>query len=597
MSERRPHIIKPNHSSETPQAAIWFDTETNQKQLDKDTVQNILWFGYAVYKRRKDNGEWTKGDWIRFETKEEFYYWINSVTRAKTRTYVFCHNTNFDIPVMDVFHELPARGWKLTMAVIEGPPTILKFTLNSKSLQWLDTLNIWRLPLKDIGEMINLPKLPMPKESDSSEKWDKYGKRDVEIISEACIQWWDFITDHDLGGFAHTTAGQALRAYRHRFMQNKIYIDNNERALDLSRRAYLGGRCEAYFIGFIKAHVTLLDINSMYPKVMQDEKYPARLVGTTKHATVEDLKGWLVDSCLVVDVTLRTTKPAYPIKSNDRLIYPTGEFRTVLCTGELKIAIANNDIHKIHEVAVYTAEDLFSKYVNYFYNLRLKYKEAKDNARDGLTKNFLTNLYGKFGQTGLVYEPDEWIEDLTAKTWKELDLDTDTIIRWRQLGGLLQRRKEDGESRESHPAIAAHVTSYGRALLWKLQNLAGRENVIYSDTDSIYVVGKIREQLKPYIHKTELGKLKIEAESDYMDIKGAKDYMFGDTYKLKGARKNALWLNPNKFEQERWSGLKGMLNKNELDKQTITTVTKNLKREYLKGIIGVDGYVIPFNLK
>ncbi len=596
MTIRRAHILQPLSDNPIPNQCIWFDTETHQHDCGADTVYHTLWFGYAWYRRRLNNNTWTAGDWLRFTSKSQFYDWVESHTRPKTKLYMFCHNTNFDLPVMDVFHQLPERGWQLEMSVIEAPPTILRWRRNTHSIVMLDTLNIFTQSLKSLGDMIGLPKLDMPKVQLISDAWEVYGKRDTEIISKACIQWWNFISENDLGGFAPTLAGQALRSYRHRFMPAKIYIDSDETALKLARQAYLGGRCEAYFIGEIKEEVSCLDVNSMYPYVMKEYFYPNKLVGTTLHASIDDCIGWSKDKCLVAHVSLKTDKPAYPIKRDKKLIWPVGEFDAVLTTPELSLAVESGHIVSINQVAVYTRAKLFEDYVTWFYNARLDYKNQGNKVYANMCKNLLTNLYGKFGQAGLVYETDQWIDTLDSKQWTEIDADTGDVIKWRQLGGLLQRRREEGESRESHPAITAHVTAYARRHLYMLQCLAGREKVLYSDTDSIYVRGQPNDDLKIWMSDTQIGFLKLEGVEQSMTIHGPKDYTFGPKFVLKGSKFNALWTDKNTFEQDRWSGLRGLLSRNELDKPTTARVIKHLKREYNKGVVEPGGLILPYYL-
>ena len=41
--------------------------------------------------------------------------------RKKTKLYMFCHNTAFDLPVLDAFKALPNREYKLIRAVIDAP--------------------------------------------------------------------------------------------------------------------------------------------------------------------------------------------------------------------------------------------------------------------------------------------------------------------------------------------------------------------------------------------------------------------------------------------------------------------------------------------
>lgn len=591
---RRPHILRRNESCETVQQAVWFDTETSQHTISPGVVEHHLTFGWAAYRRRLDDGVWSDPQWHRYEDPDSFWCWLESKVRAKTRLYAFCHNTSFDLAVLDCFRHLPVRGWKLTTAVIDAPPTILRWRKDGSSLHLLDTLNLWRLPLKKIGEQIGLPKLDMPEQDDTAEAWDRYAKRDVEVIMEACLRWWESLQLHDLGGFAPTLAGQAMRAFRHRFMRHTILIDADDRALALSREGYSGGWVECFRIGHFKHGHTLLDVNSMYPAVMASNDYPTVLTGYTKRATVQDLGIWLRDRAVMARVVLDTRMPCYPVRAKERLVFPVGRFRTVLSSPELHHALAHGHIESVEEVAVYDRAPIFHAFVSEMYGRRRELLEQGKDTDAWVLKILLNSLYGKFGQRGLVWEAVEHTDSLRAIKWEELDLETGDRINWRQFGGLVQRQEREQESRESHPAIAAHVTAYARMLLWRLIRRAGRRNVVYVDTDSLLVNWRGYRRLRGELHPTRLGALKEEWSGFDVEIWGPKDYRFGSRERHKGVRSNARWLDANTVEQERWSSLRGLVRFGRVDAPTTATVTKRLARVYGKGRVGRWGHVHPF---
>lgn len=593
---RRAHFIQPNHATQVPQNAIWFDTETTPDMPDPDTQVHRLSFGWAAYRRRGRGGAFLAPEWLRFETIRGFWEWVVSHTRPKTRLYLFCHNTSFDLPVLDCFGVLPALGFELKRACIDAPPTLLTFKRDTANITILDTLNIWRLPLAKIGEHIGLPKLPMPKPEDSREAWDTYGKRDVEIIMSVCIQWWDMLERDDLGGFAHTLAGQALRTYRHKYMRYKILAEDDPLSLEVSRAAYYGGRTECFFIGKTRRKLYLLDVNSMYPAVMKAHKYPSILAHRTHYADLELLERWLRDFCVCARVVLQTDEPCYPLKRDGKLLFPTGLFVTYLSTPELQHALSKGHILEVGDVCAYTPANLFVDFVTDMYARRLRAAAEGDHVGSWLYKILQNSLYGKFGQRGIVWSPAGSADDLTARRWVELDASTGAVIRWRQLAGLVQHQEDESESRDSVPAIAAHVTAHARMLLWSRICEAGRREVLYSDTDSLLVTRKGYQRLKRYLHPTELGALKLEGEYEDATIYGPKDYVFGAKFRCKGVRTSALWLDPNTIEQDKWSSLRGLLAAGSLDSPTTRRIVKRLRRSFDKGTVGRDGWVTPLVL-
>lgn len=590
---RRSHFIRHNKGNELPHDAIWLDTETHPEPIDKATERHVLDFGWAAHRRTWKADTWTDPDWFRFKTIDELWDWVESKLHGKSRIYLFAHNWAFDYPVLNGFAALPQRDWKLIGSVIQSPPVILRYRRAPYTLQFVDTLNIWRMPLKKLGKSLQLPKLDMPNVKAPLAEWDRYAKRDVEIIMEACLKWWVFLRTNDLGGFASTLAAQAFRTYRHRFMSHQILVDVNDKALSLARNALHGGRTECFFIGRVPETIYKLDINSQYPAVMQCKPMPVKLIGHYRRVAVDEIMRWVKRYCVVAKCKIYTREPVYPMVWNDKLIFPVGEFETYLSTPELQYCIEHGNLISVSEAAVYEQAVIFKEFVDWMYAFRTK-AEADGREVDAHSAKYLMNsLYGKFGQKGLIYEKQHETDDLSIKVWTELDMVTGEVFHNRQYGGIVETLIQETESRESHPAIAAHVTAYARMMLWKLMHCAGRNNLYYSDTDSLWVNAQGFSKLTGRIHPTKLGWLEHEGTHDDVQIFGPKDYRIGIQETIKGIKAKARRIDEATYEQEKFTTLIGLLRVGDLSAPRVTTITKHLKREYTKGIVSKSGRVEP----
>lgn len=592
----RGHFIKPNHRTETLQHAIWFDTETDSEAVDPQTTGHVLRQGYAAYSRLNSRGQWSDPEWFRFETVQAFWRWVTSKCRKKTRLYLFCHNSSFDYPVVDAFHWLPRHGWLPDRLVIEAPPTIIRVRNNDRTLILLDTLNWWRMPLSKLGDSVGLSKLRMPDADATRGLWDAYNKRDVEIIMRAVQLWCNMVREHDLGGFQPTLAGQAFAAWRHRFMKHRVLIDANPHALAVSRACYHGGRVEAFHIGKLTQQLHLLDINSMYPHVMREHAYPTILRYHSRHMTPAKLFALMQKRLVCAHVEVQVDQPAIGVMHHERYLFPVGTFSAYLSSPELQWVRRYGKVLRCFEVAAYEHAHLFRDFVDTMYAWRQDATRSGDTVLAGQVKILMNSLYGKFGQRGIRYELVGDVPDLSIDSWREVNVDTKEVRQFRQLMGKVQELQRDSESATSHPAIAAHVTAHARMLLWACIAEAGRENVFYCDTDSLLVNDEGLMRLAHRMDNTRLGALKHEGTFDACEIYGAKDYVFGSKVRTKGVRSSALWLDPNTVEQEKWSGLKGLLRSGHLDRPTTALVTKHLARTYDKGTVGTDGSVSPIVL-
>lgn len=590
------HRIKENKTTELPQNCIWFDTETIPFQIAPGETGQRLDFGWGCFQSKRSNGKWTEPVWQRFTKPIQFLKWIESRTREKTRTYIFAHNLHFETAVLNCFYHLPKLGWENSRMIVESPPFIMAWRKGKKTIEWLDTGNWWMQSAAKIAASIGMSKLPFPSRSASKSVWDTYCRNDVEIIRRACHFWFEFIERYDLGGFARTLAGQSFRAYRHRFMKHDIFIDDHIRADKLGRDSYHGGRTECLFIGKRKGPIHVYDINSMYPFVMRENEFPVKKVCYARVPSVKELSKWLIDFCLVADIELETSTPRYAHLYDHKIIFPTGRFRTVLTTPDIRNALENGDIIKCYAFAAYEKAPIFRSFVDELYRLRLEAKSKNDEVMTYNLKILLNSLYGKFGQTGRVWETVRQTSDLTVNTWTEIDLETHTVYSWRQFGGVVQCKKQDDESYQSFPAIASHVTAYARDLLWRYFDLCGHQNVLYTDTDSLFVTEAGKRNLESLIHPTRLGALKHEKTFDWLEIYGPKDYRSNLGVVCKGVKATAEWLEPNRVCQEEWKKLPGLLRLGKLSTPVIIEKEKTLYREYRKGIVTASGRVKPYRL-
>jgi hypothetical protein len=502
----------------------------------------------------------------------------------------------FDAPVLRAFEILPDRGWKLRKCVIESPPVILSWRRDDRTIMLLDTLNWWRVPLKALGESVGVPKLTMPERGASLEEWDIYARQDVEVIRTAVHHWWDFLLRLDLGGFAPTLASQAFRAFRHRFLESPILVDDHVGALAVARGSYFGGRVEAYRIGRVDGPVHHFDVNAMYPWVMRDQEFPTVLRLTTPRGTLPEVKRWIESYCLVADCLLETQIPRYAVRLKDRLVFPVGTFRTALTTPDLMCALRLGHLREVSRVAVYERAPVFASFVSDLYRLRLDARSRGNDVQSYLLKILMNSLYGKFAQRGQVWEKRADTPDRGVRQWIEIDAETGVTRSLRQFAGIVQERTREAEGPESHPAIAAHVTAYAREALYAYQEAAGRGRVVYCDTDSLFTLPGGSERLLERCDPTALGALKLEGVYPWMIIHGAKDYETPGHKVVKGVRGRAEWLDPNTIRHEEWSTLTGLVHSGRLDGPTTRPRVKVLRRVYEKGLVTSSGHVLPLTL-
>ena len=208
----------------------------------------------------------------------------------------------------------------------------------------------------------------------------------------------------------------------------------------------------------------------------------------------------------------------------------------------------------------------------------------------------MNTLYGKFGQQRTITEEETDIQYDGYNRELFYDIETEQFQIMTEL--LNKRWIEYGEENAKNTivAIPAHITEYGRIMLYDLISGLPEEKVLYADTDSVIGLESISKNLKNRINEKELGKLKVEYTTDSITIHGCKDYEVDNAVKIKGVPKSAIQLTNDMFMYDQFLGQATHLTKNVDDTFIIRPIVKVLKREYDKGIVLPSGKVEPISL-
>lgn len=594
--KRAAHILKSRNGKRLPQRFIFFDSETESK--DEKGTQRLKLIVACLWVIDPSTGI-EKLTWSTYKTSKGFYEWMLKQLRSHISTRVMSANIWFDFRVSGLYKLMKDDKWRCKNSFVKGHVVILKFARGNHRVDFINIQNYFNFPVKIIGESVGLPKLEVDFGTVSDEDLYTYCRRDVEIIYTAIRKLYLFILQNRLGGMPYTLPSVAYSIFTHRFMNRQIFVHADEDILELERQAYFGGRCECFQIGKLKRQKYYkVDINSMYPYVMKENEYPLRHIKTGTNIPPRVLVKAAPMYCYVAECEIETDTPLYAYRQADKLIFPTGRFITCLTTPTLLYAIEHGHVKKVLKVACYRKGNVFQDFVDYFYNKRLEFKQEKNPAFSYVCKLILNSLYGKFGQrtSKVVYsgvnEKSDDCRNLIVehKTHK-------TSIHQVFFGKETITAQREEEAVNSFPAISAHVTDYARLYLWKLIEIAGVKNCYYVDTDSIIVNQSGMKKLIPFCNLDRLGWLKVEKESSHVEIRGAKNYTFGDEVKIKGIPRKAKRNKGGSFTYPVFPSMIGELRKGIKDDYRIETQTKILTGVYDKGVVIKGGRVRPHRLQ
>jgi hypothetical protein len=594
--KRTAHVIKRANGKRLPQRFIFFDTETETIN-DQGTQRLKLIVACSWVIDNRTGVE--KIEWYHTRCGKRFYTWLTSRLKAHITTRILSANIWFDFRTSALYKYFKMEKWFCVGAFSKGHTLIFSFKLGNHRIEFVNIQNYFNVPVRVIGKSVGLEKYEVDFKTVGDKDLLTYCRRDVEIIFKAFRNLYLFVKENNLGGIPYTLPGLAFSAYTHSFMKRQINIHVKESVLTLERQSYFGGRCECFFIGRpAKGMYYKVDINSMYPFVMSNNYYPVKYLKAGVNVSVDAIVKTSPLYCFIAECEIETRLPVYAKRLNDKLIFPVGRFVTTLTTPSLLFGITRGHIKKIIKVACYKKAIIFKEFVNYFYNKRLSFRSDNNPAFAYVCKLILNSLYGKFGQRSskVVYVG----VNNKAKDIRRLIIDAEThMVSIHQVFFGRETITDQGEDEaiNSMPAISAHVTDHARLLLWSLIEKAGRRNCFYCDTDSIILNESGMKNLTSKIHPDRLGLLKIEAKSANVNIKGAKNYIFGGDTKIKGIPKRAKQNKNGSFTYSVFPGMVSELRQGIREDYRIEIQTRYLTGVYDKGIVLPSGQVKPFNLK
>lgn len=594
---RIPHRIRPNASSALPTRIVLVDTETQGVAVRPNLEEHRLRLFSALYWQRPGNKTPEREEWRRGTDRAQFWEWVERRVTAGKRLLVYAHNAHFDLQALGGVQELARRGWTVTKPVIDSERVILRVERAGSSMLWLDSYNFFPAPLELAAELLGLDYVALPARDADAEEWQRRCDNDVRILRALVGAWLKLVGSNDLGHFSPTLASQALHAYRHRFMEHEILVGSRIERPALERAAYMGARTEAWTVGRLSAGpYTLLDVNSAFAAVMGRELYPRALRYVRRRTSKRDLLQIVERDLAIARVQLTTPLPIYPTHHQERLVFPVGTFVTTLTTPELRDALHRNVIDRVDECAVYDGAPIFAKWVREIYALRIRYREQGRRLEEGLVNAMLKALYGKFGELrrSWVKVADE--PELQDEIWTEQDLDAGRERIYRRLGGVVHEREIGEDAYNAFPAIPAHVTAHARLLLWRYAHAAGVEHVHYMDTDSLIVDAAGRAALERYIDPATIGRLKIVDEADVVEIRGPKDYTFGERTRRKGIRPDAELTPEGKYRQREFLGLSAQLRMGHAGGPLVRTVDVGRAEPISPDRLSPEGRVAPLRL-
>lgn len=447
--------------------------------------------------------------------------------------YIFTSNNNITIAyahfggIFDFIHVLNFLFSKhseiqVSNIILQGSK-ILKMDVCylKRTIQFIDSSGLFPFSLEKLSKSFGVThekiKFDVTNLSEITPDLIKYLKNDCVGLYE-CLQIYfqkEYIKDipHQI-----TRSGVSFKVFTNFFVGEKKLPKFKDSINTYCRRSYFGGRTEIFKPLFQDNRKVLFhyDINSLYPSVMRDNDFIGNVKGLVNKFHENELGIYKLE----VECPKNLHIPLLGINHNGKYIFPVGKFSGYFCSPEINKAISLG--YKIKVKSGYIFENkgkMFQPFVDHFYNLRIKTSDAVEKI---IYKDILNHLYGRLG-INQVREQISFYPEAGTKILSEIKIE-DYVIRLYS--------KEKTIRCYSAPAISSFVTSYARLRLYYYFELAGFDNIYYTDTDSLFTTTKLE-------NSTNLGEMKLESELHSACFLLPKTYSTIDlnniqTIKLKG---------------------------------------------------------------
>ncbi len=434
-------------------------------------------------------GYWNGESYRQFGTTEELVFFLRLLDPGET---IYAHNGGrFD------FHYLLPYVNDGEIMILNG--RLAKLGIGDSELR--DSALILPMPLSAWKkDEVDYAKFERDVRDEHRPEISRYLKNDCIYLREIVMAFRAEFGD------AMTLASAALKDCLQRCGLKR---PSTSRAYHATYRPwYHGGRTEAR--GGTWNHVTVYDVNSAYPWAMAQRLHPwggVFCVENRSHA-LENIK--IVGSTLYKVIGPETW--LFPSVSEGVITYDnTGKETTYHVTGhELLVAYQQGWRGRVLESRTPENVTDFAPFVNYHFDR--KRKHAKDTTEYILSKLVMNSAYGKLG-----CNPDNY-----ARYWL-CDFDQQEPEGYcfeAQIGNraLYTRALFESEETWLDVATAASIAGAVRSKMAETIASVKRENVVYCDTDSVFLVkGKIA-------NSEELGGWAVEERNKTYWIGGRKLY-------------------------------------------------------------------------
>lgn len=426
-----------------------------------------------------------------------------------------------------------AGSYDSTVCVLSHPPCIVGLAIPSRGVE-LTIVDLANYGLKTLGEVYALlphaQQLAIPNRSDTG-----YDTAHADTNADTLGAWFTsyagVVAENRLGKVAVTYASQAMNAFHAGRCKHEITRHNDTTTLGFERECYIAGRQEVFYHGHYRGECYFLDVQAMFPALAVATPFPYALELSRHAPSLAEAVELCSAGFACALCRLETDTPAYPLRTGSGVCYPVGRFEAYLCGEELATALASTHVLAVRELYLYRTAPLLTDYCVDLLNARSRYQAMGERLKAKILKTITNGIWGKFGQIGRAWIAErDTVTDQQYGGYVELNPGTGRATHYRSLDWHVYRQVELDYTRHTFVPIAAHATSLGRSLLWKIITVAGLRNVLYTAVDGLIVTADGYRNLSVCLARSanDYGNLRVVESASECNILAPGVYRIGN---------------------------------------------------------------------
>lgn len=465
----------------------FFDTEFPADPTRTDSVQ-LFRCACAAALRRHGKGRKSAPSDLRTTDPDELALWAERTAEPDLPLWLYGHNVAVDVHTSGLLDALLQRGWHISRHGLGNPSLWAVLVRGHQSIHLADSLSLFGVGERQLGDLVQLAKLQMPDYGDDLEQWLAYCWRDVEIGLAALTRAMDEWEAHDMGRWTDTGPGCGWNSLRHRIAAGAVWINPDDTARAFERAACYSGRRELLQFGKMpEPEYCDLDLEHAHASVAARFPLPAdRGPAFTSLPLDSPLIGGPGAGCIAM-ARVRTEVPRYPLRTPAGILHPVGEFWTVLCSPELATARERGELLEVGAGYGYVLKHWPAAWAQWVCRVLDRQEPEVGELLRLMVKGFSKTVWGRTALrvTGTVQTGDGPTEELQlASGWDHARGCNLTI-----LDHSWERRVElqDAEGDDSFPAVLAWVQSWTRVIVSRLVDAVGPDATVQVATDGVLV--------------------------------------------------------------------------------------------------------------